>query len=60
MEKRPTFQSMNGCSACRHAAENDPQGVPAAVHGKGFWCISLGRPVDSKDGAECPKWEYSG
>ncbi len=58
-DKRPTFQSMNGCSACGHAADADPSGVPAAVHGKGFWCAILGKPVDSKDGAECPRWEPS-
>jgi hypothetical protein len=58
-DKKPTFQSMNGCSACRHAADNDPTGSPAAVHGKGFWCTIRGTLVDSKDGAECPKWELS-
>jgi hypothetical protein len=58
-EKRPTFQSMNGCSACRHASGSDPSGAPAAVLGKGFWCTLLARAVDSKDGAECPKWEQS-
>jgi hypothetical protein len=52
------FQQMNGCSACVHAAQADPQGKPAAAYGAGFWCVQLGRPVESKDGAACTQWKY--
>lgn len=57
-DKKPTFQGMNGCSACKHAVDKDPQGTPAAVLGNGFWCGVRALPVDSKDGAECERWEY--
>jgi hypothetical protein len=52
------FQAMNGCSACKHAAQTDPDGRSPAEEGKGFWCQVLGKAVDSKDGAQCEKWEY--
>ncbi len=54
------FQSMNGCAACKHATNSDPQGKPAAGYGKSYWCQPLGTAVDAKDGAACPNWEYSG
>ncbi len=61
MSDSPTrFQTMNGCSACKHAKESDPAGKPASAHGKGFWCSSLGKAVDSRDGAQCDAWELSG
>lgn len=53
-----TFQLRNGCSACRHAVATDPQGKPAADHGKGFWCQVMGKPVDARDGSTCGQWEY--
>lgn len=52
------FQSMNGCSACKHIAPADKDGKPASDFGKGFWCKQFEKPVDSKDGAQCEKWEY--
>jgi hypothetical protein len=52
------FQSMNGCSACKHTAPVDKDGKPASDFGKGFWCKQFEKPVDSKDGAQCEKWEY--
>ncbi len=55
-----TFQSMNGCAACKHTAEVDPQGKSAATYGKSYWCRALGKAVDAKDGAQCPTWEYGG
>ena len=51
------FQKMYGCSACKHASDTDPTGKPASAQGKGFWCKSLGKPVDSSEGAACEKWE---
>ncbi len=53
------FQQMNGCSACRHAAAEDPQGNSAASLGKSFWCPRFEKPVDAKDGATCPAWELA-
>jgi hypothetical protein len=53
------FQQMNGCSACKHAAEKDPSGTAAATLGGSFWCGEFSKTVNSKDGAECPKWEYA-
>ncbi len=52
------FQQMNGCSACKHAAQSDPQGKSAAEYGKGFWCNKLSKAVDSKEGSNCSEWEY--
>ena len=57
-DAKPTFQSMNGCAACQHAAPADPEGKAAAAYGKGFWCGVLGKPVDAKDGAACQRWVY--
>ncbi len=54
------FQTMNGCAACKHTTEADPQGKQAAAYGKSYWCRPLAKPVDAKDGAQCPSWEYSG
>ncbi len=54
------FQEMNGCSACKHATSASPDGKLAAAHGKGFWCAALGKAVDTKDGAACPRWVYQG
>ncbi len=59
-EQKLSFQSMNGCAACLHAANADPAGKPAAAYGKGYWCAVLGKAVDARDGAACPKWEYAG
>jgi hypothetical protein len=59
-EQKLTFQAMNGCAACKHAASDDPAGKPAAAYGKSYWCQPLGKAVDAKDGASCPQWEYSG
>jgi hypothetical protein len=53
------FQEMNGCSACKNASENDPQGKSAASYGANFWC-NFGKAVNSKDGSACPSWEYAG
>jgi hypothetical protein len=58
-ENRTRFQQMNGCSACKHAKDSDPAGKPASMLGKGFWCASLGKAVDARDGAECDAWELS-
>lgn len=52
------FQEMNGCSACKHAADTSSDGKPASSYGKGFWCNQFGKAVDSKDGASCSSWEY--
>jgi hypothetical protein len=52
------FQAMNGCSACKYAAQADKDGKPASSSGKGFWCNLLEKLVDSKDGTQCEKWEY--
>ena len=57
---KPTFQQLNGCAACKHTASADPGGRSAESHGKGFWCTKLGKPVDARDGAACPAWEYGG
>jgi hypothetical protein len=51
---------MNGCAACKHTVDADPQGKQAAAYGKSYWCRPLAKPVDAKDGAECDSWEYSG
>ncbi len=60
MAETKTFQAMNGCAACKHAKDADPDGKPAAVYGKGFWCLAQSKPVDAKDGATCPQWAYPG
>ncbi len=52
------FQQMNGCSACKNSAPQDPSGKPASTYGKGFWCKKQGKAVDSKDGGSCPDWAY--
>ncbi|HEX9289848.1 MAG TPA: hypothetical protein VF904_10010 [Anaeromyxobacteraceae bacterium] len=57
---KPTFQSMNGCAACKHTAESDPSGKSAAAHGKSYWCRPLAKPVDAKDGMTCTSWEFAG
>ncbi|MCK5032374.1 MAG: hypothetical protein KAS18_02045 [Calditrichia bacterium] len=49
---------MNGCSACIHAAETDPQGKAAASYGAGYWCKQLKKPVETKEGSECQHWKY--
>ncbi len=54
------FQEMNGCSACKHAAQQDSGGKPASSYGTGFWCKKLNKGVNSKDGASCQSWEYEG
>ncbi len=54
------FQQMNGCSACIHAAEKDSDGKTAASFGASFWCSHFVKPVQTKDGADCEKWEYEG
>ncbi len=59
-DPKPTFQSMNGCAACKHTAEKDPAGKPAAAHGKSYWCQPLAKPVDARDGAACSSWEFTG
>jgi len=51
------FQAMNGCSACKHADEKDPQGQSAASVGKAFWCKQLKKAVETREGAACPAWE---
>ncbi len=51
------FQEMNGCSACKHAADKDANGKTAASYGANFWCVPLARAVNSKDGSACPSWE---
>ncbi len=56
MPEITTFQKMNGCSACKHAADKDPAGTPAAAHGKGYWCTNDAKLVDSRDGTACPGW----
>jgi len=53
------FQEMNGCSACKHTSEKDAEGKDAASYGANFWCNHLGKPVNSKDGAACPSWEFA-
>ena len=53
------FQEMNGCSACKHTSEKDPEGKDAASYGANFWCKAFGKPVNSKDGSACPSWEYA-
>ncbi|MDH4231660.1 MAG: hypothetical protein OEW04_06475 [Nitrospirota bacterium] len=53
------FQEMNGCSACKHASEKDPQGKSAAAYAAGYWCNVLNKAVNSKDGCACPSWECS-
>ena len=55
---KPTFQSMNGCAACKHTAPVDPAGNPVAIHGKSYWCKALDKAVDARDGAACPQWEF--
>jgi hypothetical protein len=52
------FQAANGCSACKYAAQADKDGKTASSYGTGFWCKLLEKPVDSKDGTQCEKWEY--
>lgn len=52
------FQQMNGCSACKHAAEKDPEGQPASQLGASFYCLHFGKPVETKDGSACPAWAY--
>ncbi len=52
------FQEMNGCSACKFAAQADKGGKPASSYGKGFWCNSLEKPVDPKEGAQCQTWAF--
>lgn len=51
------FQAMTGCSACQHAADADGQGVSAGSYGASFWCRVLERPVQTRDGATCERWE---
>jgi len=53
------FQEMNGCSACKHAADEDGEGKSAAAHGASFWCKNFSKAVDSKDGSACSAWEYA-
>lgn len=53
------FQEMNGCSACKHAAEQNPEGKSAAALGGSFWCTHFNKAVNSKDGSACTSWEYS-
>ncbi len=52
------FQQMNGCSACKYTAGKDPEGNSTSTYGKGFWCSSLNKAVDSGDGVACASWEY--
>ncbi len=58
MAEPTKFQQMNGCSACKHAAQEDAEGKPAAALGAGFWCKHLKKPVNSKDGSSCPDWAF--
>jgi hypothetical protein len=52
------FQQMNGCSACVHASNKDPNGREAGSYGANFWCLKLDKAVHTKDGAACPEWKY--
>jgi hypothetical protein len=60
MPEPTRFQQMNGCSACVHAKETDPQGQPAGAAGSGvnFWCLKLATAVATRQGSACEHWEY--
>lgn len=59
-EGRSRFQQMNGCAACRHVKEADPDGRSPAASGKSYWCSRFGKAVDARDGAACDGWELAG